>query len=346
MKNILALSVLLICQFSLTAQPAGAVVEWNEKSSHLVAISGQVLTNATAVAVGGGHCLALKNDGTVVGWGWNFFGQATGVRSDPSKDGSDKASGLVTIDGQVLSNVTAVAAGRMQSVAVKNDGTIVIWGVDEVGRKIDPPRDLTNAITVSAGWEHLLVLKKDGTVITLGTTKQPPNNLSNVVGIVAGKGYGFGAFGNDLALKNDGSVIDWGLRGMDRESDQLKALTNITAIASSGATSFALTRDGKVFGWGINEWGQTTGVPTTNSLASGFVSINGELLSNVLSITAGENSSLALKKDGTVVLWGNNTARLPKVPNGLSNVVAIATGDYFSLAITTNPVVAERFRRK
>jgi hypothetical protein len=61
MKNILALSVLLICQFSLTAQPAGAVVEWNEKSSHLVAISGQVLTDATAVAVGGGHCLALKN---------------------------------------------------------------------------------------------------------------------------------------------------------------------------------------------------------------------------------------------------------------------------------------------
>lgn len=73
--------------------------------------------------------LRLKIDGTVVGWGWNFFGQATGVRSDPSKDGSDKASGLVTIDGQVLSNVTAVAAGRMQSVAVKNDGTIVIWGL-------------------------------------------------------------------------------------------------------------------------------------------------------------------------------------------------------------------------
>src|SRR5580765_6540348 len=34
------------------------------------------LTNATAIAGGGSHSLALKRDGTVVAWGWNGFGQA------------------------------------------------------------------------------------------------------------------------------------------------------------------------------------------------------------------------------------------------------------------------------
>ena len=115
------------------------------------------------------------------------------------------------------------------------------------------------------------------------------------------------------------------------------------AIAIGGAASFALTKDDRLFGIGINDRGQATGVKTTNYITSGYVSINGLTLTNVIAVAAGGDMNLALKQDGTVVAWGGIGMSQPKVPEGLSNVVAIAAGPDYCLAITTNRAVAEKF---
>ena len=57
-------------------------------------------------------------------------------------------------------------------------------------------------------------------------------------------------------------------------------------------------------------------------------------LSNVIAIAAAASHSLALKNDGTVVGWGDNTFGQTNAPSGLSNVVAIAARDGRSMAIT------------
>jgi len=59
-----------------------------------------------------------------------------------------------------------------------------------------------------------------------------------------------------------------------------------------------------------------------------------------MAISAYYGYSLALKRDGTVVGWGENC---PGIPAGLAGVVAIAAGDDFCLAITTNNAVADKF---
>src|SRR6185503_15642473 len=55
-------------------------------------------------------------------------------------------------------------------------------------------------------------------------------------------------------------------------------------------------------------------------------------VSDVVSIAAGDTFSLALKSDGTIVGW-NGAA----IPEGVSNVTAIAAGRAHSLLITANP---------
>src|SRR5208337_520777 len=45
----------------------------------------------------------------------------------------------------------------------------------------------------------------------------------------------------------------------------------------------------------------------------------------------------ALKADGTVVTWGDNTAGQSSVPVGLTNVVAISAGYLHSLALSPQP---------
>jgi hypothetical protein len=49
--------------------------------------------------------------------------------------------------------------------------------------------------------------------------------------------------------------------------------------------------------------------------------------------------SLALKSDGTVVAWGGNNYGESNVPTGLSDVIAISEGTYFSLALKSDGTV-------
>ena len=56
-------------------------------------------------------------------------------------------------------------------------------------------------------------------------------------------------------------------------------------------------------------------------------------------IAAGENYSLALKSDGTVVAWGFNEFGQSMVPGGLNGVVAIAAGNLQNLALKADGTV-------
>jgi len=63
-------------------------------------------------------------------------------------------------------------------------------------------------------------------------------------------------------------------------------------------------------------------------------------LSNVISIAAGNNFSLALATNGTITAWGDNTYGQANVPASLSNVVAIAAGGYAGLALKSDGTLA------
>lgn len=254
-----------------------------------------------------------------------------------------RANGVVKINGQILSNVVSIVAGRGYSLALKRDGTMISWG------EIYLPAGLTNVTAMAAEWEANWVLKSDGTVF--GWEGPPithqyhqlstPENLSNVVAIAVGPG-GNGTRG--IALKKDGTVGIWGTETIHRDATPPAGLSNVVAIAAGYNHSLALTKDGAVTGWGFNDVGQATGVPSF--VTNGLVRINGQILSDVISIAAGHDYSMALKRDGTIVTWGRmvNDFYPATVPAGLSNVVAIAAGDNFCLAITTNSTVADKFR--
>jgi hypothetical protein len=59
-------------------------------------------------------------------------------------------------------------------------------------------------------------------------------------------------------------------------------------------------------------------------------------LSGVISISAGADFAYALKSDGTVVAWGNNSTRQTNIPPGLLPVDAIEAGNWYSLLARKN----------
>ncbi len=138
---------------------------------------------------------------------------------------------------------------------------------------------------------------------------------------------------------------------------QVSGLTEATALAASEYRSLALKYDGTVWAWGRNQYGRlgdgtSINRPTPVQVIdpndpSGF-------LADVVDIAAGRDHSLALKSDGTVWAWGNNSnGRLgdntvlprsspvqvidPNDPSGyLTDVVDIGAGPSNSLAVKSD----------
>jgi|CZKV01.1.fsa_nt_gi alpha-tubulin suppressor-like RCC1 family protein len=176
-KSILIVLVIPLFQLQLYSNglPAGQVVGWGSNGSGeavgvpasdlysvgTVAIGGHDLTDVVAISAGLSHSLALKSNGTVVGWGNNMSGRAVGTESESPF----RTNGLVEIGGQVLSNVVAIAACQY-SLALKRDGRISVWGHDPSGRPIIMPSGLSNVTAIAAGWRGSLALKSDGTVVS------------------------------------------------------------------------------------------------------------------------------------------------------------------------------------
>ncbi len=136
---------------------------------------------------------------------------------------------------------------------------------------------------------------------------------------------------NGLALKADGTMIQWG-HDTFGSLNMPSGLTNMIAVAapSSAYHSLALKDDGTVVTWGNQ-------VPGILSVPAGLV--------DVIAVSAGDNTggygaSLVLKKDGTVAAWGNGQI-VSALPANLTSVVVIAAARGFGLAVKSDGTVVQ-----
>ena len=183
----------------------------------------------------------------------------------------------------------------------------------------------------------------------------------------------FGGTGNDLVLQWAGTrALAWGDNyagklgnGSTTPSNLPVAVTSsgllvgktIVSLSAGDSHTLALCSDGTVAAWGSNFSGQLGNGTTTDSSVPIQVNSFGALSSKrVIAIAAGSNHSLALCSDGTMAAWGyNNFGQLGNGTSSISNlpvtvynggalsgkqVVSIAAGQYFSLALLSDGKVA------
>ena len=256
-------------------------------------------TNILAIAAGEFHSVAVKDDGSVVQWGYDW--------------GDVPAN---------LTNAISVAAGYSHSIALRSDGTVETWGATNDYANF-VPANLSGVKTVACGWNHNVALLTNGTVTAWGyngaslgwhLTDVPPG-LSNVTAIAANSMH-------SLALHADGTIAAWGY-SPNGETNVPAGLSNVVAIAAGDYHNLALKADGTVMAWGYNGAGQCN-VPAG--------------LSNVMAIAAGYEHSVALKNDGTIVSWGDDSDGQTDTP-ALSQVKLIAAGGDHTIAGIFSPLV-------
>ena len=122
-----------------------------------------LLTTWAQVAVGNGHSLALKTDGTVWSWGSNSAGQL-GLN-----DAVDCSS---PVQIGALTTWSQVAAGNSHTVALKTDGTMWSWGYGVNGQLgVGTAINVSSPVQIGALTTWLLLPKMPGAqhVLALST---------------------------------------------------------------------------------------------------------------------------------------------------------------------------------
>lgn len=125
--------------------------------------SGDFLTDVVDVASNDIASFALKSDGTVWSWGNNLYGNL-------GNGGGDTTTAVQVLDstGAPLTDVVGVAGGIQINVAMKSDGTLWWWGLQNSGYPKATKVNLAGVTSFSAGANFGVGLLSDGTIWSWG----------------------------------------------------------------------------------------------------------------------------------------------------------------------------------
>lgn len=344
------------------------------------------------VAMGALHTLALTVDGQVLSFGCNddyvlgrIITREEYLNDKITTNGGDnddmdeldvdddefeeKLSGRPLPVKELQSKkVVKVSAGDMHSAALCDDGKVYVWGnfkndSDKVGLFVDcekspncsdylpvilpKPIELdVKIVDIASGCHHILLLTDEGRVLTFGE---------------GSKGQ-LGRIGS-TELNSINTNRDQFLRpAMVSIPEQAR----IDHVFASQWNSFALSSDGNLYGWGLNNYFQ---LGLKNNFISQANSLNSDSLFTLIptriplsfhckQISNGQQHSLALDRDGNVYACGSalygklglgedfiqqcnsndkSISDFKQIPSSIFNgerVIKIDCGDFCSMAIT------------
>jgi hypothetical protein len=234
------------------------------------------LSGVVAIAAGYYDSVALLSNGTVVAWGYTYYGE--------DGDGTGTQTGCECVDTPTpvpgLSGVMAISAGWYQASALFANGSVKNWGYNY--------------------WNDL----GTGTATTTSTTNCYCLGPVSVSGLAGARSAPAGGY-HGLALLSNGSAKAWGRNeygqlGVGTATTTgcectntlvtVSGLSGPQALAAGGYHSLALLSNGTVQAWGYNGDGEVGDGSTTERDAP--VPVGG--LSGVSGISANDYNSFAI----------------------------------------------------
>jgi alpha-tubulin suppressor-like RCC1 family protein len=249
-----------------------------------------------AKPAGGMQHLLVTLNRDVTASGQNVFGQlGTPTPGTPTP--------IVSLDD----SVTEVAAGDYTSFAVKNDGSLWVWGSNQYGARGDGSSgdNLTNPVKISLGAQVMTPTRRGKHAVAVGTS---------AYAVIDRDGYVWTWGTNWNGRLGDGTTNShYAPARVKRSSAPNDYLTGIVSIAAGGGTMAAIDADGMIWTWGAGANGALgNGATNDSSYPVQVMQVNannlGVPLLGASQVACGSSGfCVALTRYGTVFAWGNNS---------------------------------------
>lgn len=235
------------------------------------------------------HTVALKRNGTLWAWGENEYGQL----GNGTTEGS-----YVPIQVGTDTDWKTASAGGNHTIAIKNDGSLWGWGENDHGQlgngvlpddsTLPPPVYTptqigtdTNWQAVSSGGWHTAALKADGSLWAWGYNT-------------------YGQVGNGTITHVYSPV-----QILTANELETSSTTPWKAVSAGFVYTLAIKADGSLWAWGNNVYGQIGINPSEVNYGAVPLQIGAD--TDWQAVAAGARHTVALKTNGTLWAWGNNT---------------------------------------
>lgn len=273
------------------------------------------------ISAGNDNTLAIKQDGTLWGWGDSVY-----------------TNGTTPVQIGTATNWETVSAGYIHALAIKTDGTLWAWGISVDGVfgsgiindfSILPKQigTQTDWLKIAAGTKVSSAIKTNGTLWSWGynavgqvgdgttATKLIPTqigtdtNWSSIALHTSNYTYS-----STLALKTDGTMWAWGTNNNGQLGDgtyvqknaptQVGTDTNWSSIDTGESHSLAIKTNGTLWAWGSNQYGEL-GVGTTV-----LKNIPTQIGTSTLwtSVRGGTGFSVGTQTGSSLLVWGVNSS--------------------------------------
>ncbi len=284
-------------------------------------------TNWIQVSGGYSHSAVIRSDESLWVWGQGIYG-LLGNNSEV-----DRSTPVTTFAGG--NDWKQVSCGANHTTAIKNDGSLWIWGYNSSGQlginntvtRSTPVTTFaggTNWKQVSGGSSHTAAIKTDGSLWIWGQganaelgNNATTNRSTPVTTFAGGNNWKQVSCGTNYtaAIKTDGSLWTWGFgtSGQLGNNDTTNRSTPVTTFA--GGTNWkqvfcgtnhtaAIKTDGTLWLWGAGSTGRLGNNDTTNRSTPVTTFTGG---TNWKQVSGGASHTAAIKTDGTLWVWGRGT---------------------------------------
>jgi uncharacterized repeat protein (TIGR02543 family) len=244
---------------------------------------------------GGSHIVGITSSGRLFTWGKNSSGQLGDGTLINKSTPIDITSQLNLIQDE---SIIEISLGDDHSAVLTSNGRMFTWGYNAYGQIGNntfivqlTPTEITDKfylidgdmiIKISMGGSFSSALSLNGRLFTWG------NNFYGMLG---------NGTANDSALPNE-----------IMSSFTLNPLEIITNISLGAYHSAAITSEGRIFTWGLNNTGQLgdgtdVNTPIPKDITSQFILSSGDIFTD---ISLGGTHTSVLTLEGQVFVWGNN----------------------------------------